>query len=259
MRRIEKVKRNNPAIYSRTEEEREPRSFRGFFLFLIGLLFAGLVYLLVFSGAFEIKEVGVEGYRYPETIKEIVKDQTESNILTENILFFSTKNLKNVLLGDPKIKDLTVSRILPGKLRITIEEEKPAIIWSSAGDKFLVSGRGDIMGTASEENLPIIYDAANIKVKAGERVASPTFIKFILGINDGFEAATGTKINKITLFDIMSDVHILSSDGWTVYLNAEKKHEDQLKDLGRVLAEVRKSQKKIQYIDLRLDNRVFYK
>lgn len=259
MKRIEKVKRNNPSIYSRTEQEGEPRSFRGVVPFIILVLFTGLVYLVVFSGAFKIKEIEVEGYSYPDTIKEIVKDQAENSIISENILFFSTRNLKKVLLGDPKVKDLTVARVLPGKLRIEIEEEEPAIIWSSAGDKFLVSGRGDVMGPAKEDNLPVIYDAANIKTKAGERVASPTFIKFILGINDGFEAATGTKINKITLFDIMSDVHILSSDGWTVYLNAEKKYEDQLKDLGRVLAEVRKTQKKIQYIDLRLDNRVFYK
>lgn len=259
MKRIEKVKRNNPAIYSRTEQEREPRSFRGFFLFVIGLLLAGLIYLLIFSGAFEIKQVEVEGYSFPDTINEIVKEQTDQNIITKNILFFSSRNLKEVLLGDPKIKDLSVSKVLPSKLRIKITETKSAIIWSSAGDKFLVSDRGDVMGAANEENLPVIYDAANIKTKAGERVASPTFTRFILGINDGFEAATGSKITKITLFDIMSDVHILSSDGWTVYLNAEKKYEDQLKDLSRVLAEVKKTQKKIQYIDLRLDNRVFYK
>lgn len=259
MRRIEKAKRHNPAVYSRTEQEKEPRSYRGFNLFICGLLFAGVVYLVIFSGAFDIKNVEVEGYSYPETIKEIVGEQTERNIFTKNIFFFGTRNLRNVLFGDPKIEDITVARVLPNKIRIKIEETKPVLIWSSAGDKFLVTGRGDVIGEASQENLPVINDSANIKVKVGERVASPTFIKFILGINEGFEGATGTKINKITLFDIMSDVHVLSSDGWTVYLNAEKKHEDQLKDLSRVLAEIKKSQKKIQYIDLRLENRVFYK
>lgn len=257
--RLEKIKNKDPLVYSRTEKERAPISFSRFYIFLTIVLFGGLIYLIVFSGLLDIKNINISGYEHEETIRIMAEEEVSRNFLTKNILFFSTHSLKDNLKGDPNIKSVRISKKYPRSLKIEIEEAKPAIIWISAGDKYLIDDRGVVMKIATDEKLIEIFDASNIKIKAGERVASPTFIKFINEITTGFETATGTKLIKITLFDLIEDVHILSSDGWTAYLNASMTASSQLKNLTRILAEASKDKTKLQYIDMRLDNKIFYK
>lgn len=260
MSRLEKIKNNNNyPVYSRTKEEKEPLKRGKWIIFLLVVLFSALVYLVLFTSAFEIKNIEVNGYSHPETVKEIVGEQKERNIFSKNLIFFNTKNLKQTLLGDPGIFETKIKKIYPSKIRVEIDESKPSIIWSSAGDKLLVDDRGVIMNFWKDEKLPEVNDGSNIKVSQGERVASPTFIKFINDISRGFEAAAGTKIASITIFDLLTDVHILTTDGWTVYVDATKSVDGQLKNVARVLEEAKKDSKKIQYIDMRLDNKIFYK
>lgn len=260
MSRLEQIKKKKvQPVYSRTKEEKQPTFKNYFLIFTLLLLFVVTVYLIVFSKAFQIKEIEVTGYSHPETIKSLVGEQTEKNIFTKNILFFNIKDLKETLLGDPNIYETNIIKKYPSKIIIEITESQPAIIWNSAGDKLLVDDRGVVMNFSENENLPEVNDASNIKVKPGERVASPTFIKFINDINRSFEASTGTKIVRITIFDLLTDVHILTADGWTVYADASKSSDGQLKNLTKVLEEAKKDSKKLQYVDMRLDNKIFYK
>jgi cell division septal protein FtsQ len=260
--RLEKLKNKDSLVYSRTEETKEPISFNKFYAFLFILLIGGLIYLVIFSGLLDIKNISVSGYEHGDTVKQIAEEEIGKNIITRNILFTPTRGLRDTLLGDPNVKNVKVIKKIPSTIVIEVEESKPALIWVSAGDRHLVDERGLVMGKVTDINndsYKEIYDASNIVVKVGERVASPTFIKFINDISAGFEGATGTKLIKITLFDLLEDVHGLSSDGWTVYLNASKSADSQLNNLSRVLAEARKDTKKLQYIDMRLDNKIFYK
>lgn len=262
MSRLKKINKKDSLVYSRTEESKEPRSFSWIYTLLVLILLGGLTYLVVFSGLFDIKNINVTGYEHGDTVKGIASEQANTGIISKNILFFSLKDLRKTLLGDPNIKDVKVAKKFPSTITVEVTESKPAIIWVSAGDKFYVDDRGVIMGEAADNNEKIyneIFDASNISVKVGERVASPTFIKFINDISSGFTAASGTTLVKITLFDLLEDVHILSSDGWTVYLNASKSAGSQLNNLARVLGEARKDTRKLQYIDMRLDNKIFYK
>jgi cell division septal protein FtsQ len=227
---------------------------------LIVIILGGATYLVFFSKLLDIKRVEVTGYSHPEVIEEIAKDQMEKSFFSSNVLFFSTSNLTSTLSGEPKIKKVRVRKILPQKIIISIDEAKGSIIWSSVGDKFLISEGGVVMEPAREENLPIVFDAANIKVTPGEKVASPTFINFINTINEKFQPVTGEEIQKIIIFDILSDVHVLAKSGWTVYFNSNKDPETQLKNLARILEEARKGgQTKLQYIDMRIEDRIFYK
>jgi cell division septal protein FtsQ len=259
--RLEQIKSKDRLVHSRTENTKEPISFSKFYMFLTIVCLGGIIYLIFFSGLLDIKKIDVVGYTHGETIKDMATEEVSRNMFTGNIIIFNTSGLREKLTGDPNIKKIYIRKIYPNTLRVEVEESKPALIWISAGDKMLVDDRGVIMGKAGVETTGLIeiYDASNIVVKAGERVASPTFIKFINDIKLGFDAATGTKLIKITLLDLIEDVHILSSDGWTVYLNASISAEAQLKNLTRVLTEASKEKKKLEYIDMRLRDKIFYK
>jgi len=260
--RLEKLRQNRseqPLVYSRTEKVKEPH-YRGWAaLTIIGLLIGGLIYILFFSGFFNIKNVVVEGYDNPEKIKEIVAEQGGGGRLANNIFLYNKNNLAETLTGSPLISEIQIRKILPNKIIIQIYQSKPALIWSTAGDKYLIDERGVVMGKHNDEKLPEVYDSADIKVEKGEKVASPTFINFIRVITDGFTPATSTRISKILIFDLITDIHVLTSDGWTVYLDASKDPSTELNNLTKVLTEAKKSSKKLEYIDLRQSKRAFYK
>lgn len=258
MSRIEKIK-TNKLVYKRTEIEEAPKPKRGLAWFTVILIIPLIFYLVFFSPVFKVKEFEVNGYSNPDIVRQIAGEQASKNLISGNILFFSKTKLADTLRGDQKVTEVKINKNYPNKITINISESKPSLIWNTAGDYFLIDERGVVIGPAFNEKLPVLYDAANISVRAGEEVASPTFVKFIRDISEGFKGATGVSITKITIFDLMSDVHITSSAGWTVYLNSSKSAEAQLKNLSRVLAESRKSKTKLEYIDIRLDNRIFYK
>lgn len=260
MSRLQNLKnKNNPTlVYSRTENETEP--VRGRIYLVLFFIFIGvLVYLIFFSTIFKISKIEVSGYRDPEMITSLVGDKQRESLINNNLLFINTTALKTAIIGDPKIEEIKIKKILPNKLQINITESTPAMIWNTAGERFLVDGRGVISGLAADEKMPEVFDGANIKSKPGERVASPTFIKFIFDIQKDFEPTTGAKISKITIFDLINDVHVMSSANWTVYLDASKSPEAQLKNLSKVLEEAAKSTKKLEYVDMRLENKIFYK
>lgn len=263
MSRVQNLKKktnNTTLVYSRTKEEKQTSLKRPFYLFLFFLFMSGVAYVVLFSPLFSIKKIEVKGYSYPKVIEEMATEKGSRGLLFKNnLIFFSKKNLANAATGDPKIKNIQIKKRWPNKLLVEIEESRPALIWVSAGEKFLIDDRGVVIGPASDEKLNVVFDGANIITKQGERVASPTFINFINNITTDFKPVTGTEVNKITIFDLLTDVHILSSDGWTVYLDATKSAEAQLKNLSKVLEEASKNSKRLEYIDMRLDKKIFYK
>lgn len=131
-------------------------------------------------------------------------------------------------------------------------------MWNSKGDYFEIDERGYVIGSINNKDLPIVYDLLNIELSLGERVASPTFINYIVNLDDNFNRITGSEIDKIFIYDILSDVRVKSTDSWTAYFNSSKDPVAQLENLNRILIEVA-DKGKLNYIDMRLEKRIFYK
>jgi hypothetical protein len=260
LEKLQKNKQDTPLVYSRTEKEKEPRSGGWLAILIIVILTGGLVYLLFFSHLFDVKAVEVIGYQNAAKVKEAAADQGSEWLLANNLILFNKAQLKETLSGDPLAADIYIKKIFPNKLVIEIQESKPSLVWVTKGERYLVDERGAVIGqTKNDDKLPVVYDSADISVARGDKIASPIFIKFITAVWDGFDPATSTHINKIIIFDLITDVHVVSSAGWTVYMDASKDPKIQLANLTKVLRESQKTVKKLEYIDLRLDTRAFYK
>ena len=68
----------------------------------------------------------------------------------KNIWSLDTKNLENQLKKDVRIKNIKIERVLPSKLKISIEEEKP-YIKVKKGEKILVANEnGEIFSFSKE-------------------------------------------------------------------------------------------------------------
>lgn len=262
MKRTEKLrqKNNTRVVHERTKEEREPTFRRRVTpLVIIALLF-GLTYLLFFSGVFNIDEIEVKGYSSPELIEEIIISHTVNHYHKSNLILFDTGELEEVIKGDSGVRSINIKKIYPKTLCVEIEESTPKIIWISRGENYEIDDRGYVIGINRNNNIPTVYDLLNIETGLGERVASPTFINYIIILNESFQKVAGAEMDKIIIYDILSDVRVKSKDSWTVYLNASKDPVSQLENLSRVLAEAEKAgNKKVEYIDMRLETRIFYK
>lgn len=247
-------------VHSRTEQEKAPRSPNFLYICLIVIVIAAIGYLIIFSGTFRIQDYQVTGYSHPDLIKKLVEEESKESFLGNNIIFFPSGRIEDAIMGDTSVEKVIIKKKVSRTVQIEITETKPAIIWVTTGDKYLISSRGLVMRDAVEEKLPEVYDAANIKVSLGDRVASPTFINFIIVISEKFAGVTGSNISRINIFDILSDVHVISSSGWTVYFNSSKDPEVQLSNLARVLEDVKRAGvKKLGYIDMRIDTKIYYR
>ena len=262
MSRLEKIRNKNipRVVHERTREEKPPTRRPLLALSLIFLIFCGLFYLLFLSGAFNVKEIRVSGYQNKKLASEIIESHLDSSLIKKSIFFLKTKKIEEAIRGDTAVKEVDVKLKYPDKVIVKIVEVKPSIIWITEGESFEIDDRGYVVGKNEKKDLPKVYDLLNIKVSLGERVASPTFVNYIIELNDNFEKITGVGVGKIIIYDILSDVRVKSTSSWTAYFNASKDPVSQLKNLTRVLSEVsNKSKKKLDYIDMRLETRIFYK
>ena len=262
MSRLNKLneKKQTRTVHERTQPEREPFRFRGLIYIFLTIALGAIVYLLFFSGALNIRSVVIEGYSKPEDLQEIVDGYRATNLLGNNILFINLEKLDSLIKENKRIRSSTLKRAWPNTLKIVIEESSEAIVWNTVGENFVIDDRGYVLEKNNNETLPVVYDNANIPVSPGERVASPTFIKYITDIWSNFELVTGQQIDRIIIFDLLSDVHVKSKSSWTVYLDSTKDPISQLESLNKVLkAAAESGHSNLQYIDMRLQDKVFYK
>lgn len=99
----------------------------------------------------------------------------------------------------------------------------------------------------------VIYDRISGDLKINSRVISPEILKSILEIRQK------VKINLLSftiISPIAADLEILTSNGWKIYFDASKDVNKQISILETVLA---KKVQPLEYVDLRIENRVYYK
>ncbi len=100
----------------------------------------------------------------------------------------------------------------------------------------------------------VIYDRSKQDRKIGDQVFKPAVINFITQVKQkiNLEVASLTIISPIA-----DDLEILTAkEGWKIYLDATRDADKQLDILKKLLAQGITPK---EYVDLRIENRVFYK
>ncbi len=110
------------------------------------------------------------------------------------------------------------------------------------------------------ETLPWIYDKTSLNIKS--KKASELFNKIINFINSGVFEKNNIAISKINLEEKSGgviDINIFTQDDWNIKLNSETNFTKQVQNLKLILHNKIKNTNDLEYIDLRFNNRVFYK
>jgi cell division septal protein FtsQ len=245
-----------------------------FKILLLGFL-AVSAYILFFSEYLKIEKIDISG------TKEL-GNQAILDVLTADLSgkFFGLVPKNNFLLVPPgkverllagnfrKIRSVSVTKRFPDSISIQIDERKALLIWCGGGGCFLLDENGMAYNEADfnspeliQNNLVRIDDASGQEIKIGRNIVSPAYGKYVLTVKDGLEKYGFAVNGYFTPSAVAEEIDVKTEQGAEIYFSTQFSLESALHTLGVILEkEIPKDQKeKLEYIDLRSENKVFYK
>ncbi|WP_288479788.1 cell division protein FtsQ/DivIB [uncultured Clostridium sp.] len=119
-------------------------------LFILSFLLIGILLFLTKSDFFNIKEVYVKGENL--TLEESLKEKGKS-FIGENILFLKSKEVISSLNENPYVKSVNISRKLPNKLILDVEESDVAFYIGKGKNAYILSSNLRILEKNNNGNL----------------------------------------------------------------------------------------------------------
>lgn len=259
-------------------------------LYLASFIFIifSLIYIFWFSSIFNITEVEIVGGKFidKDSIRQKAIEQTENKRFAlfsqKNIFFFDNKNLiksiqGNLLVGEFKIDKKLFSR----KIVIDIKEKITSLAWLSGSESYLLDLEGvavkqvkssDLLVEPSldgtevirpdfgEKNAILVYDESNTEVEVGKGAAKKELIIFVVELSEkllnraDFEVSyyivTGGYADQITMH---------TTEGWYGIFRITDSVDLQIERLFLILRQKVQSRSSLEYVDLRFEEKVFYK
>lgn len=248
------------------------------FFGIIFLAFLGVAgYVLFFSHFLLINSIEVEGVVNAdrEIVKEIGQNAINGKYLNfldkRNIILANTWKMKREVLEKFKIiQSVEIKRKFPDKLKIIIFEREPALALSSNSRCFMV----DKAGVAFDEmecggnylgnnSYRVLINESNKEVSLGEKSLEPDYINFISSFSEETESnlEIGLEREMRTPGIVSADIRMKTKEGWEIFLNENLSARKELEMLQVVLENKISAEQRndLEYIDLRTENRVYYK
>jgi cell division septal protein FtsQ len=239
-------------------------------------------FALFFSDFLTIVEVEISGLDKLEEmpVRSIVDEKRAEkyfNLVSKNnLVLFPGNGLEKTLLEKFKrIESVRIKRIFPHKIELAIGERKFTMLLCSSGQCFLLNERGEVYPADNfsseeleKENLITLSDLSNAKisfdgVSLGNSPLEDDFREFIVDLAGRVLEDVGIVLKKQyeTPSRMSGDLKAETEEGWKIYFGASVGMEKELLMLRTVLErKIEKDQQKnLEYIDLRIANKVFYK
>ncbi len=245
-------------------------------LFFILITAVGWVWLFFYSPYFKIEKIEILGLEQIDKneIKAIVDSQLFNRrfliFRQSNIFIFDEKSLSKNINAKYFLNNLAINKDLPSTLIIQIKEKTSKLIWVTNNKNYYLDLSGTVIGevaalptaetegVSSAKNLPIIYDESNKEVNIGEKVLEESRVLAVIELTERILQFTGVEIDFYKLINGI-ELRAITKEGWYI-LFADDNIENQLKKLDLILKEkIKEKRKNLEYIDLRFEDRVYYK
>lgn len=103
-------------------------------------------------------------------------------------------------------------------------------------------------------NFLVIYDRGSREIKISDQALNPEILKFIVRAKD----KTNLDFQNFTIIsEASADLEALTTEGWKIFFDVQKDFQKQLDILNDLLRQQKVKPK--EYLDLRIENRVYYK
>lgn len=253
-------------------------SFGRFIFYPLSLVFLGVVvYFLFFSLYLSINSIEVNGTEKvdPEKIKNALEEKISGKFLgvipKNNLLAISKNGTKKYLLSKfNRLESVEIKKIFPEKMIVYVKEKEFKLIFSTGENKYLIDENGSAwprndfeLDNTEAESLITLTDESGKAISDVETALNTDFIKYMLNIREGVQNEAGIEIsgNFYSPRLISGDLNVETKEGWKIYFNREISIAKSIGILKSVLKDKIKKEdiQKLEYLDLRINNKVYYK
>jgi len=216
------------------------------------------LYLVFFSPFFVIKSVEVRD-NHLVSAEEVAKAAFPDNFQARRYLILPSSISRNIQKTILQVESVSLSRnIGRGSLIINVVERATAIIWQTNNERFLINKTGIVYDYAPLLSpLPIVEDLKNVPVNLGQRVVTKEFVDFIAAMTSSFALKADTAIERITIPETTFEIEVATGKGFKAIFDTTRSADAQLDNLVKVLQVV--GDEPLQYVDLRIADRIYYK
>lgn len=222
------------------------------------IFIAIMIWFFLFSNFFVIKQITVEGLNKKEN--QEIKNSIISKTQGKNLFSFSsTKTEKSIEEQYSNIAKVKVYKSPPDLLKIVIVQRNASLVWQSKNQKYIIDNFGVVYKEYEEsaKDLPVIIDERNDSVEIGKKILTSNFLKFIDGIQQNFEKDLNLQIEKIVIKDSVFEILVFSKTGMYMIFDTTANLDKQILDAKKALEIIKN--KKLEYLDLRVPGKVYYK
>ena len=211
-------------------------------LAIFSLIMSGIYFgkWFIQTDYFKIREIPVSGDN--ALLKRSIVSKLEK-LKGENIVYIDTKKIEKMVKEDVRVKNATIQKVFPSKLKVNIEERKLHAYVKKGTDLFLADSELNLFGYIQEEkfkNIPIVIYTNDESMKDLKIIISKIKNKDLYDMISEIRKSDDQKENKYEL--VLTDKVRIITDT----LVNEKKYEEIYKSYKKI-----KSDQTIQYIDIR--------
>ena len=238
---------------------------------LIVVPLALFIWMVFATDLFRVQAVTVLDGREHTTVaaERLIEEELATVPLQRSIFFVQTEALESRLLSNlPQVRVVRVERKLPDTLRVLLQEKTPVILLLSNGRYYLVDEAGLAYEEAQLHTLPGIAlpTVKNADTEAAVTLGGPTisaeFVSFMQHVMEHLHEAVDGQAAEIRIPSLAArEVHIILDSNWVIKFDVTRDPAGQLAILGRIVREMLSEEERaaLEYIDLRIPNRVYYK
>lgn len=234
------------------------------------LVLVGVVATVLFLPQLSIRTVTITGTQILPTgdIKSIAESALAGRVwgIIPRAQFFlvSTDAVRDTIAqAFPRAKAVYVARRFPHTLAVTIEEHDVWGVLCKREACLYVSRDGVVLDAASStegETLVHIADTRESVITAGLPAFDEKTARLLTVFAEGVPHALGISAQAFVLgSEYDSYIDVTTQEGWHIIADADTDPARALENLKLVLSKEIPARDRLEYIDLRLPNKVFYK
>jgi cell division septal protein FtsQ len=245
-------------------------SFKGWmYSFLILLILIVIFWLVSFSPFMVISEVKITGSNIErskmfetEAWRQI--DQNRFLFLSQSHLFvFNSKNFRSKINNEYVLDGVKIKKKIPGTLEIIIAEKNPVAVWFETDNYYLIDKEGWIISalTGPQSDLTTVVNNGPSKVNGKRLVDQEQIISSVLESQEAFKGPfLSLQASQFTATHERDTLAISLKEGIVIYFATNEPMSNQFDRLDILLkSDLKDKLSKINYIDLRFGDKVYYK
>lgn len=240
--------------------------------------FSGVIaYVFLFSGFLNVLSVEfsptekIDSQKLASRLDLLLSEKYLNLVPKNNILLLQESHLNDLFTQEfGLVKKIKIIKKFPDKIKITVEERNPILVLENSQGKFILDEEGNTYANNffdssgfKQTDLPILREENSEIAFSFDNNSGLDYLNFIFGVKDKLENLLDIHLKKemVSSRIISGDVFFEAEDGWRMYFNKEVELNKGIEMLRLVLEEKIGPEKikDLEYIDLRINNKVYYK